>query len=288
MSKKQQYVRPLEELSKKYQSLGKAPAGGPGGGGPRGSMMTGKPKDRKGTMIRMFSYIGKYKPQLALALLCVLVSTGANLLGSYMLRPIINGLIANTDLNSLAISLAKMAAVYLIGVVANYTQQKTMIGISQGIMKTLRDELFTKVQKLPVRYYDNTSKGELMSRFMNDVDSMSEMLNNAVISLISGTVTLIGTLVLMLSMSVILTAVTIVFVPLVAWAGMAIANRSRRYYRQQQAALGAINGYIEESVTGSKVVKVFNHEEVCEAEFDLLNKDLRKKQIFAQFFGGIM
>lgn len=288
MSKKQQYIRPLEELSKKYQSLGKAPAGGPGGGGPRGSMMTGKPKDRKGTMIRMFSYIGKYKPQLALALLCVLVSTGANLLGSYMLRPIINGLIANTDLNTLALSLAKMAAVYLIGVAANYTQQRTMIGISQGIMKTLRDELFAKVQKLPVRYYDNTSKGELMSRFMNDVDSMSEMLNNAVISLISGTVTLIGTLVLMLSMSVILTAVTIVFVPLVAWAGMAIANRSRKYYRQQQAALGAINGYIEESVTGSKVVKVFNHEEVCEAEFDLLNKDLRKKQIFAQFFGGIM
>ncbi|MBQ5961267.1 MAG: ABC transporter ATP-binding protein [Firmicutes bacterium] len=290
MSKKQQYVRPLEELSKKYQSIGKAPGGRGGGpgGGPRGAMMTGKPQNRKGTMIRMFSYIGKYKPQLALALLCVLVSTGANLLGSYMLRPIINGLIANTDLNTLALSLAKMAAVYLIGVVANYTQQRTMIGISQGIMKTLRDELFAKVQKLPVRYYDNTSKGELMSRFMNDVDSMSEMLNNAVISLISGTVTLIGTLVLMLSMSVILTVVTIVFVPLVAWAGMAIANRSRKYYRQQQAALGAINGYIEESVTGSKVVKVFNHEEVCEAEFDLLNKDLRKKQIFAQFFGGIM
>lgn len=284
MAKKKPFVRSTEELLKKYQTLGKASGGGPGARMSR----TGKPQDTRKSIARLFGYLARYKGRIALALVCVLCATGANLLGSYMLRPIINGLVENHDLGQLTMGLVKMASIYCIGIIANYAQQRIMIAVSQNTLKAIRDELFVKIQALPVRYYDSHPKGELMSRFMNDVDAMGEMMNHSVISLFSGMITLIGTLVLMISMNWILTVITVLFVPLAAMAGAAIAKRSRRFYREQQAALGAVNGYVEESVTGQKVVKVFNHEEVCMEEFGLLNKDLRKKQIFAQFFGGIM
>lgn len=285
-------ARSAEELLKKYQSLGKVPQGGRGpGGGPGGGKnrgVGGKPKDTQGSILRLLRYLNPYKFHVLIAFICVLISTGATLAGSYMLRPIINGLVDNTDLWSLALSLGYMAAIYLAGVIASYAQQRLMIWVSQSVLKNIRDDLFRKLQNLPVRYYDTHSNGELMSRFMNDVDAIGEMMNNSVIQLFSGSITLIGTLILMMSMNLWLTLITIVFVPLVARVGGLIASRSRRFYRAQQAALGAVNGYVEESITGQKVVKVFCHEDVCEEEFGLLNKDLRDKQIKAQFFGGLM
>lgn len=280
-------VRSAEELAKKYQSIGRAPAGkGPGGG--RGKMVGGKPKDTKASIIRLLRYLEKYKFFVLIAFICVVISTGANLVGSYMLRPIINGLVENADLGQLALSLLLMGSIYLIGVVASYVQQRVMIWVSQSVLKNIRDDLFRRLQKLPVRYYDTHNNGELMSRFMNDVDAIGEMMNNSVIHLFSGAITLIGTLALMLSMNVWLTLITIVFVPVVAKVGGLIAGKSRSFYRAQQAALGAVNGYVEESVTGQKVIKVFCHENVCEEEFGILNQDLREKQIKAQFFGGLM
>ena len=285
-------ARSAEELLKKYQSLGKVPQGGRGpGGGPGGGKnrgVGGKPKDTQGSILRLLRYLNPYKFHVLIAFICVLISTGATLAGSYMLRPIINGLVDNADLWSLALSLGYMAAIYLAGVIASYAQQRLMIWVSQSVLKNIRDDLFRKLQNLPVRYYDTHSNGELMSRFMNDVDAIGEMMNNSVIQLFSGSITLIGTLILMMSMNLWLTLITIVFVPLVARVGGLIASRSRRFYRAQQAALGAVNGYVEESITGQKVVKVFCHEDVCEEEFGLLNKDLRDKQIKAQFFGGLM
>ena len=283
-------TRSAEELVKKYQSAGRTQTSsgpkGPGGG--RNKIASGKPKDARASIKRLLAYLNPYKLYVLLAFACVLLSTGATLAGSYMLRPIINGLVENADLSRLAASLLLMGAIYLLGVGASYIQQRLMIWISQSTLKNIRDDLFRKLQKLPVRYYDTHSNGELMSRFMNDVDAIGEMMNNSVIHLFSGAVTLIGTLILMLSMNVWLTLITIVFVPLVARAGGMIASRSRRYYRAQQAALGAVNGYIEESVSGQKVIKVFCHEEVCEAEFGVLNGDLKDKMIKAQFFGGLM
>lgn len=285
-------ARSAEELLKKYQSLGKVPQGGRGpGGGPGGGKnrgFGGKPKDTQGSILRLLRYLNPYKFHVLIAFICVLISTGATLAGSYMLRPIINGLVDNADLWSLALSLGYMAAIYLAGVIASYAQQRLMIWVSQSVLKNIRDDLFRKLQNLPVRYYDTHSNGELMSRFMNDVDAIGEMMNHSVIQLFSGSITLIGTLILMMSMNLWLTLITIVFVPLVARVGGLIASRSRRFYRAQQAALGAVNGYVEESITGQKVVKVFCHEDVCEEEFGLLNKDLRDKQIKAQFFGGLM
>ncbi|GFI45471.1 putative ABC transporter ATP-binding protein [Lachnospiraceae bacterium] len=181
-----------------------------------------------------------------------------------------------------------MACIYLIGVVAQYLQQRIMVGISQNAILKLRGDLFGKLQKLPVRYYDTNNHGDVMSRFTNDVDAVGEMLISTVVQLISGSINIVGTFSLMLYTNVWLTLITIVMIPVMLKAVQAVGGRSRKYYRAQQAAIGTLNGFIEETVTGQKVVKVFNHEEEAREEFEFLNKDLRGKQISAQFFGGIM
>ena len=188
----------------------------------------------------------------------------------------------------IAAALTILVGVYLVGVIATYLQNRLMLTVSQGTLERIRNDLFSKVQKLPVRFYDNNPTGEIMSRFTNDVDNIGTMLDNSLVSVISGAVTLIGTLFFMISTNLGLTLVTVVFVPIFAKGGMLIAGKSRKYYSGQQAALGAVNGYIEETVTGQKVIKVFNHEEDSVEEFGLLNDDLRDKQFKAQFYGGIM
>ena len=187
-----------------------------------------------------------------------------------------------------AAALIILIAVYAVGVLATYLQNRLMLNISQGTLEQIRNDLFSKIQKLPVRFYDNNPTGEIMSRFTNDVDNIGTMLDNSLVSVISGAVTLIGTFVFMISTNWILTLITIVFIPIFAKGGMLIAGKSRKYYSGQQAALGAVNGYIEETVTGQKVIKVFNHEADSVEEFGLLNDDLRDKQFKAQFFGGVM
>ncbi len=188
----------------------------------------------------------------------------------------------------IAAALIILISVYLVGVVATYLQNRLMIDVSQGTLEKIRNDLFSKLQKLPVRFFDNKPTGEIMSRFTNDVDNIGTMLDNSLVSVISGSVTLIGTFVFMITTNWILTLVTVLFVPIFAKGGMLIAGRSRKYYGAQQSALGAVNGYIEETVTGQKVIKVFNHEADSVEEFGALNDDLRDKQFKAQFYGGIM
>ena len=185
-------------------------------------------------------------------------------------------------------SLLLMGCIYAVGIVAQYLQSRIMISVSQNALQKLRDDLFRKLEKLPVRFYDTNNHGDIMSRFTNDVDAVGEMLNNTINQLISGAINIVGTFALMVYTNLYLTIITVVMVPLMIRAGKAVAGRSRKYYKQQQTALGTLNGYIEETVTGQKVVKVFCHEEIAEEEFSYLNDDLCKKQISAQFFGGIM
>lgn len=195
-----------------------------------------------------------------------------------MLSPIINGItetydkaskasgdagvIINEGLKTLGLGILLMLAIYGIGVISMYLQQRIMIGVSQRALKTLRKDLFDHIQTLPVRYFDTNATGDIMSRFTNDVDVVGEMLNNTVIQLIQGCISIVGTVSIMLCMNVWHCAfLAILLVPLMLKAGGSIAKRSSKYYRQQQSALGKLNGYIEETVTGQKVVKVFCHEE---------------------------
>lgn len=252
-----------------------------------------KPKNIKATAKRLFSYLEQEKHKIAAAFVCVLVSSASTLCGSYLLRPIINGLIDSTKtpqqkITSLMVGLALMAAVYVLGVGATYLQGRIMISVSQGTLKRIREHLFRKVQKLPVRYFDTNPTGDIMSCFTNDVDIIGEMLNSTLVQIFSGTITLIGTLALMLYTNWVLAVVTIVVSPIIAKIGTAIAGKSRKYFMKQQTDLGKVNGYIEETVTGQKVVKVFNYEENIVNEFSELNQTLRNSQVKAQFISGIM
>ena len=230
---------------------------------------------------------------MMLAFFCVIVTTIASLVGSYVLRPIINTYIAPTDgsrgdVAGLAKALVVLALVYAVGVVANYAQAKVMVTVAQNALQKIRDDLFTKMQNRPVRFYDTNNNGDLMSCFTNDVDTIGQMLSNTLVQLFSGALSIVGTLFLMIYTNLYLTVVTIIMIPLMMKAGGMVARRSQKYFSAQQTSLGAVNGYIEEMISGQKVIKVFCHENVAKEEFALLNKDLRDNQIKAQFFGGIM
>lgn len=282
-----------EALIRKYsrgEQSGAAPAGGPPGPGPRRrGMRGGRPKNAGKTIRRLLSYIEQDRFMLMIVFVCVILNTVAMLAGSYMLRPIINGLIQEGgSMQTLFHSICLMAAIYAVGILAQYGQSRLMIGISQRAIFRLRNELFAKIQKLPVRFYDTNNHGDIMSRFTNDVDAVGEMLNNTVVQIISSVINVMGTFCLMVYTNVWLTLITVIMVPVMMQAARFVTLRSRRFYKAQQAALGTLNGFIEETVTGQKVVKVFCHEQIAEEEFSYLNRDLRDKQIMAQFFGGIM
>ena len=301
--------RTLADLQKQYNSSafsakpaggGMPPMRGPGGRGPGGpggrGMPVVKPKgDTKKIVSRLLQYIGEHKYLLILAFVCLIVSAITGAVASYPLRFILNTLTGDLPTASHAEAIANilkymgiLICIYVTSIVSQYAQAKLMLHISQNSMKKLRSDLFAKVQRLPIRFFDNESHGEIMSRFTNDVDNVATMLDHTLTSLVSGVVTLVATFVLMITTNVWLTVITIVFIPIFIFGGMAITKRSRKYFSSQQAALGAVNGYVEESVSGQKVVKVFNHEDTCVEEFSLLNDDLRHKQIHAQFYGGIM
>ena len=302
----------------------RGPMGGPHGG-PGGQRGKGKPKNMGATVRRLIHYVGAYKFRFIIVIVCMLLNTATSLFGSYMLAPIINRLTffvtgtqgsmsamesfadsiiekictlpviasfmsttAGAVTGYIVAALGLLATVYAVSIVCTYLQARIMLSISQNSVERIRNELFTKMQTLPVRFYDRNSTGDLMSRYTNDIDNIDVMLNNSLVSLISGAVTLIGTFVFMVTTNIWLTLITLIFVPVFMFLGGFIAKKSSKYYSGQQAAIGAVNGYIEESVTGSKVVKVFNHEKICEEEFELLNDDLREKQFKAQFYGGIM
>lgn len=298
---------------------GKGPGGGPG---PRGRGAGGKPKNTKQTISRLLAYLKPHYGKMVLVLGCMLLSTVTSLIGSFMLMPIINHiagvattakdgamavladrfitfctsgairLLGNTKLTEVLIylvtALVILLCVYLIGIATNYLQARLMLNITQNTLERIRNDLFAKLQRLPIRYFDTHPTGEIMSRFTNDVDNIDSMLNNSLTSLISGSVTLIGTFIFMITTNWMLTLITVVFIPIFTFGGGAIAKASRKFYSGQQAALGAVNGYIEETVSGQKVIKVFNHEDVCVEEFAALNSDLRDKQFKSQFYGGIM
>lgn len=290
--------RRAESLKRRYGSkvfVSQEPAGrghGPGRrNGPAG--MGGRPKNAGATIKRLLSYLEQYKLGMGLAFFCVIINTVASLAGSYMLRPIINTYIApldgsRGDAAGLFRALVVLGVVYVLGVLANYFQAKIMLTIAQKALVQIREDLFTKMQKLPVKFYDTNNNGDLMSRFTNDVDTVGQMLSSTLVQLFAGALSLVGTLALMLYTNVYLTVITLVMIPLMMKAGGFVAGRSQKYFSAQQSALGAVNGYIEETITGQKVVKVFCHEEIAEEEFGYLNEELKKNQVRAQFFGGIM
>ena len=269
---------------------------GRGGGRARAMSAQGKPKNLLGTMNRLLRYLGKERGLIVLAAFFALAFSASSLTASYMLRPIINRFLAQGAAGGelkerslgLALALGVLAGVYLTSVLCQWLQQRIMLSVSQRSLCRMRRELFDHLQTLPVSYFDNHGTGDIMSRFANDVDAVGEMLNTTLIQMISGSVTIAGTVGLMLYTNVILGTITILFTPLVAAISRRIMKTGQKAYARQQRNLGALNGFAQETITGQKVVKVFNHEGAAMEEFSYLNRELMKAQIRAQFHSGIM
>lgn len=258
--------------------------------------MQGRPKELKKTVLRLVAYLACEKRMLTVALLCALLYTLSALAGSYLLRPIINTFIyyapGKEDLREriqgLFGALLLLGSLYLISGAAQWIQQRVMLKVSQRALKHLRWDLYEKIQTLPMTYFDNNSTGDTMSRFTNDVDVVGEMLNTTLIQLISGLITISGTVVLMLVTNWFLGLITIIVTPLLVIISKTIVKKGRSAYARQQQVLGMLNGFVEEILSGQKVVKVFNHEERAVEEFAYLNEELKKTQIKAQFQSSLM
>ena len=267
------------------------------GAGRAGAMgATGKPKDIKKTIMRLFAYLAKEKGLLIFAMVCAVLCTVSTLASSYLLRPIMNRFLYYDPLETdfagrmadLFGGLCVMAAVYAVAVTTQFLRQRIMLSVSQRALKNMRKTLMDKLLRLPVRYFDTHPAGDIMSRFTNDVDTVGEMLNTTLMQIISGAITLAGTVVLMVYTSPLLASITIIMAPVLTFASREIIRRSRGAYAQQQKYLGMLNGYAEETISGQKVVKVFSHEQIACSEFAELNKSYRDAQIRAQFRAGIM
>ena len=247
-----------------------------------------KPKAGKRTLVRLASYLVCDRMLLVVIGILIVVSIAANLGGSYLLRPIINEYILPGDFIGLVRMLLLLIVIYLIGVIAVYVEYRLLNKIGQQTVARMRVDLFRKMEQLPVGYFDTHQHGDLMSRFTNDMDRISDALTDSLSDMLSSALTVVGIFVLMLVISPILTLVTLVTVPLMFWGARGIVRKSRKYFKGQQQSLGNINGYIEEMISGQKVVKVFGHEEKAEADFDVLNQDLNTKSLKAQFYSGLM
>ena len=255
--------------------------GGPGGG-------FRKPKNIRSTLGKLMRYLGRYKLHLALVAALLVVSSACTVGGSYLIRPLINDYILPGDFPGLARMLAIMALVYVLGAVCSYGYSRIMVQIAQTTMANIRADLFSRMQDLPLKFFDTHTHGELMSRYTNDIETVSEALNNSFGSLISCTLTFTGTIVMMLVLSPALTLVTFAALAVMLGVVKTIGSRSRRYFAGQQKALGEVNGYIEEMIEGQKVIKVFNHEPEAQAGFQRRNEAYRDAATRAQIFSGMM
>ena len=247
-----------------------------------------RPKDMKGTFKKLMGYVGKYKGSLVLVAVCLLISSAASVATSYLLKPLLNDYIIPGDFPGLFKMLLVMGGMYLLSSLCSFAYARIMVHVAQHTVAALRQDLFNRLQQLPVSYYDRHQSGDLMSRFTNDIDTVSEMLNSSFASIISNVLTFVGTVVMMIVLNPWLTLITFLFLGLMGLVVKVIGGRSRANFQRQQAALGALNGYIEEMIEGQKVIKVFNHEGRAVERFTGLNGDYRDAATAAQAYAGMM
>ena len=271
--------------------------GGPGGPGRHGRMMAGgkRSKNPRKTLARLLRYIRDgYTVQFTAVLICILFSAVANVAGSMFLRVLIDDYIAPLLLQAspvftgLVHALLLMAMIYLVGIVSTFLYNFIMVSISQGILKKVRDQMFEGMQKLPIRYFDTHTHGDLMSHFTNDTDTLQQMLSQSIPQMFNSLVTIVAVFLAMLFTNIWLTLFVLLGVAVMLVVTRRIGGKSARYFLEQQTSLGKVNGFIEEMIGGQKVVKVFCHEEKCKEQFDVLNDTLREHAKNANTFANIL
>lgn len=247
----------------------------------RGMAMTdGRKLDSK-TAKRLIGYITKnYKKQLFIVVLCILISSVAGVVGSLFLQTVIDDYItpllqvSNPVFTGLLKAIGGMTMIYILGALAGYLYNRIMAVISQGVLKDIRDEMFSKMQTFPISYFDTNTHGDIMSHYTNDTDTLRQMISQSLPSLISSLITIVAVIFAMFSISIPLTLFIFVFVFFMMNVTKKIAGKSGKYFINQQQSLGKVNGFVEEMINGQKVIKVFTHEEKAKEDFDKLNEEL--------------
>lgn len=246
-----------------------------------------KPKNLKHTLRVFLSYLGRHKKMLAVVAVLVTISAGANLLGTYMIRPVVNGL-ADGDVHTLLCGVLITALIFGCGALAAYGYTQAMVKAAQQVVFDIRRDLFEHVQTLPLQFFDSRRHGDIMSLFTNDIDTMADALNNSFAMVIQSFIQIVGTLTLLYILNWRLSLIVTVCYGIMFWYIKFSGKRSKGYYTKQQNSLGELNGYIEELITGQKVVKVFHHEEESFTEFCKKNEELRKAGTGAQGYAATM
>lgn len=247
-----------------------------------------RPKDTKKTLKHLFSYLGLHKWSFVCVAVLVFISAGANIAGTYLLKPVINHFIMPGDMNGLIKAVTGMGIMYFCGATCTLLYNRLMVMTSQKVIQEIRNDLFAHTQKLPLSYFDAHTHGELMSRFTNDVDTIQEAMNNSFAMIIQSFIMLTGTIIMMMVLSIQLSLIVIVFLIIMFFFIRFNGKHSKKYFNRQQAELGKINGFVQEMAEGQKVEKVFNHEEIDFNNFCKLNENLRKESTSALTFSGMM
>lgn len=247
-----------------------------------------KPQNSKKTLFRLFSYLSKGENSLPLIVILMILNIACTLTTSYLLRPLINDYILPQRFNEFPRMLALLAGVYLLGVLIVYLQNRLLVHLGQNTIARLRQELFEKMQRLPIRFFDSKRHGDLMSRYTNDMDRISEVLTDSLADLFVSVLMLVSIFAIMLYISPLLTLIVFITLPLMYLAVRKIVKKSRYYFQKQQHSIGNLNGYIEEMIGGSSVIKVFNHEEKVKQDFNQLNDQLNQEAEKAQLYSGMM
>ena len=251
-------------------------------------------KNPKKTLLRLLGYMRKYLPILAVVLVCIFLTSFAQTMASRSLGTLVDDYIlpmvssGSTDYSPMARFLLKIAGVFAIGIVSSFLYNYLMVGVSQGTQKAIRDEMFTKMQRLPLRYFDTNTAGNIMSCYTSDVDTLRQMISQAIPQCASSIITLIVVTWNLIDTSWLLFIVMLFTIALIVFTTKYLAGKAGKYFIGQQQSLGAVNGYIEEMINGQRVVKIFNHEDACKKDFDALNEQLCANAYAAGKFSNVM
>lgn len=247
-----------------------------------------RPKNAKKTMQHLLTYLGHYKWAFALVAVLVFISAGAGICGTYLIKPVVNHFIVPGDMQGLLKAVTGMGVMYLCGALSNLGYNRLMVHTSQKVVSEIRMDLFKHMQKLPLHYFDTNTRGEIMSHFTNDVDTVQEAMNNSFAMIIQSFLTLFGTITMMMVLSVRLTLIVVVFLLLMFLFIKYNGKRSKEFYNRQQKELGRLNGFVQEMMAGQKVEKVFNHEAQNYEKFCTMNENLRKESTEALAYSGML
>ncbi len=248
---------------------------------------------KKGTIKRLFSYLGKYKYKLLIVFVCIIISAIAGVLGSLFLQTLIDDNILpmletnSNDYSPLLNAVLKMSLIYVVGIISTYTYNILMTIVAQGVLRDIRDEMFVKMEQLPIKYFDTHTHGDIMSRYTNDADTLRQMISQSIPNMISSVITIIAVVISMFYLNILLTLFVLLFSIITIFVTRIIARRSASHFIKGQKSLGKLNGYVEEMLNGQKVIKVFTHEKTAKENFDKLNEELRNDAYNANKFANI-